>query len=580
MSTFKVLTWDLSTDKDYSEALKRAEETPPEDTTGFSALRDQTAKLAYEILIEENELAILCLQNIGSDLDKIKSFLGDDFDILSDGQDTAIAYSCRFTPIKSFLSNVREGRRYTILTLKDELTEKTYNVASAHISRFNLRNPMESMPSGASGDEELQELLSKLNEFEADGTIIGLNTNTTKEHYRARLDLLEKAGFKTNDADRDATTYNEFLSETPDECKIKVDYIFTKKFSFIDFEKTNMTLEKPLINPSVHIPVIEQLEFDPSLLESAKEEDFSATTEGLDGPKGGNDPSDLEKRLRSLGGSLGRKGGTLLKPLSLSSSSSSSKPFSLYSDPVEASESPSSPSPSLSSASEESDGSDKDSSQNYLDSSASVIEQPASSPPMPTSSPIEESEGSMASPPAASSRAAPAGEEEALPEFDTAGVADLKAALEAKVVRASLASVPDVLKDLERREATAKAEAKAKIEKEKAEAEAAAAAKEAEAKKAARIAAAQKGLAMYSPAPTRALPKPPAKARKSKTADALDAVLKARVAAGNRKPKSSVSNKEKPKSPLVSCMKKTAVVGLVALASITIPLVGSFYSFE
>ncbi|NGX33357.1 MAG: hypothetical protein K1060chlam4_01422, partial [Candidatus Anoxychlamydiales bacterium] len=71
MSTFKVLTWDLSTNEDYSEALKRAEETPPEDTIGFSALRDKTAAFAYKTLIEENELNILCLQNIGSDLDKI-----------------------------------------------------------------------------------------------------------------------------------------------------------------------------------------------------------------------------------------------------------------------------------------------------------------------------------------------------------------------------------------------------------------------------------------------------------------------------------------------------------------------------
>ena len=43
---------------------------------------------------------------------------------------------------------------------------------------------------------------------------------------------------------------------------------------------------------------------------------------------------------------------------------------------------------------------------------------------------------------------------------------------------------------------------------------------------------------------------------------------------------STKDDKEKRKSPLVSCMKKTAVVALVALASVAIPLVGTFYSFE
>ncbi|NGX32815.1 MAG: hypothetical protein K1060chlam4_00868, partial [Candidatus Anoxychlamydiales bacterium] len=529
-------------------------------TIGFSALRDKTAAFAYKTLIEENELNILCLQNIGSDLDKIKGFLGDDFDILSDGQDTAIAYSCRFTPIKSFLCKVKEGHKYTILTLKDRLTEKTYNVASAHISGFDLKNPMEGSSSAQDGDKELEELLSKLNEFEADGTIIGLNANTTKEHYRARLDLLEKAGFKTNDADRDATTYNEFLSDTPDKCRVKVDFIFTKKFSFIDFEKTNMTLEKPLINPSVHIPVIEQLEFDSSLLASTTEEtSSSATTEDSKGPKEENDSSDTEQHLRSLERSLSKKGGTL-KPSS--PSSSSSKSFSLYSAPVELNEDPSSTSPSSTSDSEESGDEALGSSQDYLDTSASVIKQQDSPPPGSTSSLINDPEDSIAPPPASFSRGTPAEEKERLPALDTSEVEELQAALKATVVATTPEYIPDVHRgeDLEREEATAKAEAKAiaeaeakaKIEKEKTEAEA--------------TAAAQAALSRSSLPPTRPLPEPPAAA-------------KARTSISPASSEKTVAPR-KPKSPLVGCMKKTAVVALVVFASITIPLVGSFYSFE
>ncbi len=252
MNELTVLTFNVSTDENYIKMLQRDKRYSHMNSEESRIHRDQTAKVAFETLIEATSLDILFLQQVGSDLDRIKNWLGDDFEIKSDGKNTAIAYRSRFEVLYSYFS---KNHTFTILSLQDKLTQKIYNVASANIANFNLQNPEENRSNIDKGVDELKDLLNKLNEFKADGTIIGLDANIDKKHHPNRFDILQKEGFQTNTSDNSPTVFNEVLKKT-----IKSNYIFTKGFHFKDLEKLFLAFEDPFKNPSDQRPVIEKLE--------------------------------------------------------------------------------------------------------------------------------------------------------------------------------------------------------------------------------------------------------------------------------------------------------------------------------
>ncbi|HEU64891.1 MAG: hypothetical protein KR126chlam4_00907 [Candidatus Anoxychlamydiales bacterium] len=620
--SLNVLTWNVGTDERYKEMLQRAGDTPPEEPEGLVGLRNNRAKFAFGFLIESNEPDIMFLQEIGSDLDRIKEWLGKDFTIINNDNDTAVVYrTARFTFLTSYKSDIKlNNRSFTVLTLKDKSTEKIYNVASAHISGFDLMNPMKGKPNAPEGDKELEDLLSKLNELDATGTIIGLDANTTREHYRQRLEILEKEGFRTNDKDKAPTNYHRTLKD-----RVKSDYIYTRGFTFQPFERLNVDLEKPITCPSDHIPVIEQLKFDSTSIEKSKEPpvDLDESFEGAQSVSATADKNDPEvrQRLKKIGFTLTPSpspatGRGTIKP------SSSPGTFSLFSnDPV----SPQSPGAEPAEASPTPDGSG-----NYLDTLGAMLGQGPTPPPLFESERDKSPDGLTGPSSGAASSAAPAvaaAEEPPLPTFDTEDVEGLQAALDATVVAAVLREdLPDLLGkgDLESEESAEEsaAAAKAKVVA-AARAEEAAAARAAAEKKAAMIAAAKAGLATTLPVPTKPLPKAPSKAKPraalapapdrkapalpiageadaAKTVKASAAVAAAmlertlpgssKAAAVRRRAEASaaaagaakaapVSRKEKPKTD-ISCMRKTAIVTAGLFLAIALPLVGSFYRVE
>ncbi|NGX33688.1 MAG: hypothetical protein K1060chlam1_00028 [Candidatus Anoxychlamydiales bacterium] len=282
MSSFTVLNWNFGADKEYGDILdlREGEATPTKET--LLETRNRVATTAFKTLIESNQVDIICLQNAGNNLDRIKSWLGEDFEVARDGKNTAVAYKRRFELEGVDLSpDISNNHSYTILTLKDLLTEKTYKVASAHLF-FDIKEEKQKDSIRSTVISSLEKILSILGE--AENSIIGLQetTDTDNQHNNTLL-LKINTLLKTNG----------FLSSM----KGQLSSIYTKRFSSEIFE---IKLQNdPENNPSPHMPVIERLSFG-EVLQKAEEESGeeansqSSSSSSSSAAKGQQSPKDTK----------------------------------------------------------------------------------------------------------------------------------------------------------------------------------------------------------------------------------------------------------------------------------------------
>lgn len=262
-----VWSWNYGGDGEFVKMSDRHKKEIPERDEDLYPMRDRIAETAFERLTSVVGIGfiskpdIVCFQEIGdvkkNDTEnRIKAWMGEEYELISDGIDAAIAFNKnRFKLLNSESSS--RGRNYAIANLEDLTTKKIYLVASSHITGFTLDNPAK-RDLADTGDQELRDLLNQLNTYpKTDKVILGVDLNEPPSIHNKRIEMIESEGFnRDSSADSFPTNYNPYIKTN-----IKIDYIFTK-----GFENTALTsashppLENPDENPSDHSIVINELE--------------------------------------------------------------------------------------------------------------------------------------------------------------------------------------------------------------------------------------------------------------------------------------------------------------------------------
>lgn len=240
--SFKIATWDINTEHDN----KTTEESTRE--LNFLLCFNEIVTLA-EIICLQGEHHFWSLL-----LDESKYIMQHKFEKCEDNNTAIVWRNDLFTK----WAEKRLDNRLIVL-LQHKETSKIFAVASARLAPCH---PLNEEEDHKRGDDELDQLLTEIFNFQVDGYIIGLNAQVCKSHER--LQKLEDNGLIA-DVEEGRSTY---LSSTLGDRKFQVDYIFIAGSENCAVEISNpeekYTFREPGdydYNPSSHSYLIKEATF-------------------------------------------------------------------------------------------------------------------------------------------------------------------------------------------------------------------------------------------------------------------------------------------------------------------------------
>ena len=259
---YQVISWNIGRDSDYLGLNVRNKDVQWKNMRELGDLRNQLFTSTFKNLKETIQPDIFCLQEVTRSGD-VKKWLGDSYDLHATSRDCVIAWdNSKYELVEGSPTREKTEGRYLILLLREKSTQKTIQVASAHLWGFKLTGPNETErdsdePVTLKGDRELNELAEQMDDS-AFLSIIGMDANSTPHIHPERLSILESRGY-TRDASSDniPTAYNSSLESQ----SAHLDYLFvkaSKKFQ-ITVQPTHfqsLPIESPAVNPSDHSPIL------------------------------------------------------------------------------------------------------------------------------------------------------------------------------------------------------------------------------------------------------------------------------------------------------------------------------------
>jgi len=274
--TYSVVNWNVGSEGDYAYLCQQQNKPEFADREAYDSFmkdcaqeRPDVASNAVKAISDESfvsPIALLCLQEVGDDLEKMQGWFGDRYAFHSDTVDAAVAYDKdQFDLVNEKVSDLRKGN-WTILTLKDKKSEEIFVVASAHLSGFDLDGRKDD---AVDGDRQavafITDIESVAKEHRASAAIIGMDANTTTSEYPQRLNIFRNAGFLTDDKSKDVTHHSKFAHRD-----MKIDYLFAKTYergASVDIEDhavEKLGLQNPDENPSDHRPLVGRVQLYPA----------------------------------------------------------------------------------------------------------------------------------------------------------------------------------------------------------------------------------------------------------------------------------------------------------------------------
>jgi len=116
--------------------------------------RNTVAKRTFQKIYNKNSSPVLCLQDIGQEISKIKNWIGENYNIITDkDKDIGVAYDKTKYELLGSKDESSLYLSYIIISIKDKTTKKVYDIAS---SFFSVTNKIEE-----SSLEELCENIKK-----------------------------------------------------------------------------------------------------------------------------------------------------------------------------------------------------------------------------------------------------------------------------------------------------------------------------------------------------------------------------------------------------------------------------------
>lgn len=252
-STWTFATWNLGYDKDFfNMAIRnRRYDFKRYSAKDLSFTRDLVARKAFKNL--KTRPSIFCLQKVGTDSSRIKTWLDEGYELETDGHDSGVAWdSIVWRKVGSY--HPLRNKEFTLIDLQDLNTKKIVRVASKRISDFD--DPKK-------GEEELVNFLRFVHapqEIKPDALVLGIDVQMLDKSYSKRVEIIESQGFKRDGEDKLFTCFKQKVGEYGS--FIQTDYLFVKSVSDLDVsispypEKLFAVIEYSLLTPSDHLPVV------------------------------------------------------------------------------------------------------------------------------------------------------------------------------------------------------------------------------------------------------------------------------------------------------------------------------------
>lgn len=255
--SLSIVSWNVANDADFQrlqlqETALGSSHTSDLIEGDIPTFRDQLIK---KIFMDLNA-SVYCVQEIGDDADRVKRCLDPQrYEFYSsDGHDTGIIWDKnRFECLEKHELKDKYSAEYTIVLLKDRLTDNVIRVASTHLTSCEPDYPVES--DAQTGNDQLANLISQLDhmnkERKADAVVLGMDANTFRS-YAKRIDIAREQGYVVDNNQYD--TVNNYKRSKIGKCDYVAIKSLKKNAEFIPSEVPNIPLQDTRFNPSDHLP--------------------------------------------------------------------------------------------------------------------------------------------------------------------------------------------------------------------------------------------------------------------------------------------------------------------------------------